>query len=89
MHFVYLAENAGIDTAERFLVRADESFEVLSQMPLMGPLVELRRADLPGIRNWRVIAFENFLIFYLPLKGGIDVVRVIHAAQDWIRILDE
>jgi hypothetical protein len=30
-HYVYLAENAGEDTADRFLARADGTFTTLSQ----------------------------------------------------------
>jgi toxin ParE1/3/4 len=32
-HYVYLAENAGIETAERFLTNADESFADLAKHP--------------------------------------------------------
>lgn len=32
-HFVYLAENAGLDTAERVLVNAEASFKDLSLQP--------------------------------------------------------
>ena len=32
-HYMYLAENAGIETAERFLSSADESFRDLSMHP--------------------------------------------------------
>ena len=30
--------------------------------------------------------FENFLIFYVPTKSGINIVRVLHGAQDLDRI---
>jgi toxin ParE1/3/4 len=35
-HFVYLAENASIETAERFLSRAESSFLDLARHPRMG-----------------------------------------------------
>jgi len=35
-HFVYLAENAGLDTADRFLANADRSFTELAEQPAMG-----------------------------------------------------
>ena len=34
--YLYLAEHAGIETAERFLSSADESFSDLSRHPGMG-----------------------------------------------------
>ena len=43
-HFVYLAENAGLDTADRFLANADASFRDLAGQPMMGaPLAPRRR----------------------------------------------
>jgi toxin ParE1/3/4 len=35
-HYVYLAEHAGIETAERFLLNADESFSDLSSPGIPG-----------------------------------------------------
>ena len=35
-HFVYLAENAGVETAERFLIRTEESFSDLGRYPLLS-----------------------------------------------------
>lgn len=35
-HFVYLAENAGLDVAERFLTNAEASFNDLAQQPRIG-----------------------------------------------------
>ena len=35
-HFVYLAENAGLDVAERFLAHAEASFNDLARQPLIG-----------------------------------------------------
>jgi toxin ParE1/3/4 len=38
--FVYLAENASLDTAERFLTNAETSFNDLADQPMIGaPLV--------------------------------------------------
>jgi len=36
---------------------------------------------------WRVRGFESYLIFYLPRDGSISVERVIHASQDYRRVL--
>ena len=40
-----------------------------------------------GMRRAPVPSFSKYLIFYLPSAGGIDVVRVLHGAQDIERIL--
>lgn len=44
-HFVYLAENAGLDTAERFLTpgaNAQASFNELAGQPMIGAPLILR-----------------------------------------------
>jgi toxin ParE1/3/4 len=86
-HFVYLAEHAGIETAERYLSNADESFSELSRHPGMGVALSLHHPKLSGLRKWRVSGFEKFLIFYLPHPDGVSIVRVLHAAQDWWNLL--
>jgi toxin ParE1/3/4 len=86
-HFVYLAENAGLDTADRFLTNAERCFNELAQQPEMGSPLTFKRAELAGMRKWRVPDFENFLVFYLPRSDGISVVRVLYAARDWWSLL--
>ena len=34
------------------------------------------------MRRFLVRGFDNYLIFYLPQPGGIDVIRVLHGARD-------
>jgi len=50
-HFVYLAENASPDTAERFLLNAETSFTELADQPMIGAPLTLRHSDLAGMRN--------------------------------------
>ena len=85
--YVYLAEHAGIETAERFLSNADESFSDLARHPGMGTTLSLLDPKLTGLRKWQIDGFEKFLIFYLPLRDGVSIVRVLHAAQDWWGLL--
>jgi toxin ParE1/3/4 len=86
-HFIYLAENASPDTAERFLANAEASFNDLVLQPMIGAPLTLRHPDLAGIRKWRVTDFDNHLIFYLPRPDGVSIVRVLHAARDWWGLL--
>ena len=86
-HFVYLAESASLETAERFLTRAEESFTDLASHPDMGSPLALRARELAGVRKWRVKEFENFLIFYQPGHDGVTVIRVLHASRDWWALL--
>ena len=86
-HFVYLAEEAGLDIAERFLTNAEASFNDLARQPMIGAPLTLRHAKLAGMRKWRVKNFDNVLIFYQPRREGVSIVRVLHAARDWWNLL--
>jgi len=83
----YLLENAGLEVARRFRQCATETFHNLAQTPGMGAPRKVRRPEFAGVRMWRVKDFDNYLIFYFPRKGGISIERVIHAKQDYHRIL--
>ncbi len=63
-HFVYLAENAGLDVAERFLTNAEASFNDLAQQPRIGAPLTLKHPDLANVRKWRVKDFDHHLVFY-------------------------
>lgn len=86
-HFVYLAENAGMNLAERFLTNAAISFNTLADQPLIGSPLTLRHPALAGLRKWPVKDFDNYLIFYLPRSDGVSIVRVLHGARDWWQLL--
>ena len=86
-HFVYLAENASLDTAERFLSLAEATFEDLARQPGIGAPLNLKQPDLANIRKWRVKDFDNHLVFYEPRPDGVSIVRVLHAASDWWQLL--
>jgi toxin ParE1/3/4 len=86
-HFVYLAENASMDVADRFLLQTEESFSDLAMYPALGAELALPTAEMAGMRKWQVKGFDKFLIFYRPRPNGVSIVRVLHAAQDWWGVL--
>ncbi len=81
--FLYIAER-NLDAAQRFLTAAQNSFVQLSQMSGMGVATNFKE-----IRFWPVPHFQNYLIFYRPINDGVEIVRVLHAARDWPRELEE
>ena len=87
-HYVYLAEHADLAVAERFLASVEMSFRDVADRPAMATLLRTRDSRLAGMRKWRVRGFESFLILYQPRQKGISIIRVLHAAQDWWRLLD-
>lgn len=61
-HFVYLAENANLETAKRFLTQTEASFNVLAERPLIGAPLTLHDPAFASMRKWRVKDFDNHLI---------------------------
>lgn len=71
----YIAQD-NPSNADRFLDQIQERFLALADFPKMGT----GRDDLKaGLRSHPV---GNYLIFYLPLPDGIEVVRVLHGSRD-------
>lgn len=81
-HLDYLEEEAGLETAERFLDQLMKSFEALAQMPRVGSLCGFSRSSTRRLRRWPVRDFPNWLIFYIPTRYGIEIVHVIHGARN-------
>jgi toxin ParE1/3/4 len=86
-HFVYLADSAGLEVARHFKDAARVAFAELSSTPEMGAQGKVRQGKFAGVRLWRVGGFERYLIAYRPLKDGVVIERVFHAAQDYQRVL--
>jgi len=34
------------------------------------------------------IARRSFGLLYIPIEGGVRIIRLLHTAQDWYRLLD-
>ena len=84
----YLLERS-LDAAIRFADAVAAAFEQLADMPGMGGLREFSNPAFLGVRSWPITGFENDLIFYVPTKEGIEVIRVIHGARNIDRIFGE
>ena len=65
-----------VSAADNWLDRLDEQFALLATQPKMG-----RNRDELGV-DIRSFPIGRYVIFYLPLPAGIDVVRVLHSARD-------
>lgn len=71
----HIAEDS-LDQADRWIDKLDEKFGILASQPLAGRAREELAADL------RSFPFGRYVIFYMPVQDGIDVVRVLHSARD-------
>ncbi|MEI6075714.1 MAG: type II toxin-antitoxin system RelE/ParE family toxin [Verrucomicrobiota bacterium] len=59
--------------------------DFLAQHPEIGWRIRKAGARHLQIRWFVVPKFRNYLVFYQPFQETIMVVRVLHAAQDWMR----
>ena len=75
--------------AIRFLEAAQESFGTLARTPELGGLFESTNPHLSGMRIWQVKGFRSILIFYRPIYGGVEIVRVMHGARDFAALFGE
>ena len=79
----YLVEHAGLDTGLQFLSDIYETFATLTLHPEMGWPCKVRNLQITNARVFRVSArFEKYLIFYQLIQGRIEILRVLHGAQD-------
>jgi toxin ParE1/3/4 len=81
----HLEEQAGLETAERFLDQLISSF---ARMPRMGARCGFRRTATRRLRRWPAKGFENWLIFYQAKRDGVEIVHVLHGARDIEGLLD-
>jgi toxin ParE1/3/4 len=77
-----------VESATRFLRAAEETFLDLAAMPGMGVATSFDDSEDHDLRRWRIRSFENFLIFYCPIKDGIEVIRVLHGAREIERLFE-
>lgn len=77
------------DAANRFLELARKTLNQLAQMPEMGRPRFFRHARLKHLRSFRVEHYSNYLIFYGPIPGGIEVFHILHGARDIERFFEQ
>lgn len=61
--------------AEKWLNKIDEDLFLIAKFPEMGERVDHL---VPGMRRH---CEGNYLIFYVPIEGGIELRRVLHGAR--------
>lgn len=71
------------ETADRFLDWIESRLELLATQPLMG---RTRDELFPGLRSFPV---GNFVVFYMPLEDGLEVVRVLRGAMNIRSIFEQ
>ncbi|MDR4483166.1 MAG: type II toxin-antitoxin system RelE/ParE family toxin [Nitrospirales bacterium] len=62
--------------ADDFIDRIEGKCRLLAEHPKIGTSCEALHPSL------RFLAVGKYLIFYLPLDDGVEIVRVLHGARD-------
>ena len=83
----YLAENADVETAIRFDSAVENAESLLAETPYLGAARRFRDRNLENVRMWPISEFDEYLLFYQPIKNGIRLIRLLHAKEDYRRIL--
>ena len=65
-----------VRAADKQITRIGEIFEILLENPLAGRERRELRADL------RSFPVGNYVIFYVPLPDGVEIIRVMYGRQD-------
>ncbi len=85
--WVWYAENAGIETADRFLTAAEATATMLAGHPESGNTLLVAKAELRTMRRFPLTeGFDQVLLFYFPLSDGIELVR---GRRDLKRLISE
>lgn len=74
--FYIAVENKSKLNADRFMDKLDRQLVFLSENPGIGS-----KKDQYAKGLYQYI-FGNYLIFYFPVKDGIELIRVLHGARD-------
>jgi toxin ParE1/3/4 len=71
-----IADRRDFDAAERFLKKVNGKCSTLASFPNMG---RSREELAPSLRSFPM---DDYLIFYRPIEGGVEILRVISGYRD-------
>ena len=71
----FIADDS-VSEADRWIDRLDDKFALWATQPMIGrPRDELA----PNLRS---MPFGRYVVFFVPLEDGIDIVRVLQGSRD-------
>jgi toxin ParE1/3/4 len=75
------------ESAKRFLFRAARTFELLARLPQLGAS---RMIDAyPDARIFSIRRFRNYVVLYLPLPDGVEILRIVDGRRDLPSLFDQ
>ena len=80
--WLYLLQEAGVETADRIIAELFKSFDKLVEIPNSGH----RRADLTSRKVLFYKAF-SYLVIYFPETKPLQILALLHGKRNVSRIL--
>ena len=71
----FIADDS-VSEADRWIDRLDEKLALWATQPMIG---RSRDELAPNLRS---MPFARYVVFFMPLADGIDVVRVLQGSRD-------
>ena len=79
--WLYIAQD-NPSAADRLVEDAYQVCQRLAEHPELGPVRHFQNDDPPGIRFIVIPRFRNCLVFYRATGTAVEILRVLHGAQD-------
>ena len=73
----------------RFYDAVEATYRQIRDHPKRWPLYELDHPRLQELRKCSVASFRNYLIFYWIDADMVEIIRVLHGAQDIPSVLSD
>lgn len=86
LFFLHIAQDSQKSALE-FLERLEETYNILSEFPLIAPSFPTSTPALSEVRHFPVKQFSKHLIFYTVSNEAITIIRLLHKTQDIEKIL--
>jgi plasmid stabilization system protein ParE len=80
---MYTAHTWDLDQADRYDGFLAQSFRDLAERPEIGQAVEERQGLRCFVVRWPGAQYGHRII-YAVTENGIDIVRVLHTAMNWM-----
>lgn len=86
-HFTYITQNNN-EAALRFFDAVRLTIAQIAKTPGIGSPYLIQNPRLQNLRKWAVKDFRKYLIFYFERNDSIEIVRILYAARELTKILE-
>ncbi|MFH7245159.1 MAG: type II toxin-antitoxin system RelE/ParE family toxin [Spirulina sp.] len=87
-HATYISLD-NLDAGDRFLYAAEATFQRIAKLPEIGRRSGFTSPRLAQIRQYPIKGFSKYIIFYQIHPDTVEIIRVLHGAQNLEFILDQ